>query len=181
MAVSELSEHGLRAAARRAYERGRLGGALLRGAGATLIALPTYWACNATPAAALCVAGLAVVIAVCRYRGLGWNEGARMGLLAGLLPCLLPACVRIVDPILCDALFGKWPWICALGGLAAGAILGWRGRNAADFAYWASALTALAFAAGLGCIPGGVMGLVGLVAGVAAGAAPALLARRSLA
>jgi len=181
MGIPELSESGLRAAAHRAYERGRLGSALLRGAGALLIALPGFWACNRSPTAALCVAGLAVVVAACRYRGLEWDEGARTGLLAGLLPCLLPASIRVVNPSLCNALFGEFPWLCAVGGVAAGAILGFRGRTAAGLGYWASALAALAFAASLGCIPGGVMAFAGLIAGVAAGAAPGLVARRSFA
>jgi hypothetical protein len=179
MATSDLSQSVLRLDARRAYELGRLRGALLLGAGAAIIALPGYFACNRTPVAALCVAGFAVVVAAGRIRGEGYDEGARAGALAGILPCLLPALLRLVDTDLCNTVFAGGSTLCALGGVAAGAILGARSRTADGFPFWTSAFVTLGLAASLGCIPAGVMGFAGLAAGVALGAVPVLVARKS--
>ncbi len=57
MAISEPSERALRRAALRAYETGRLKGALARGAGALALAAPGFLACGRTPLAAACLAG----------------------------------------------------------------------------------------------------------------------------
>ncbi len=179
MAISEPSERALRRAALRAYETGRLKGALARGAGALALAAPGFLACGRTPLAAACLAGFALVVVLGRVRGEGYEEGVRAGVLAGLLPCLLPSVLRVVDRDLCDALFAQGPWLCALGGVAAGVILGLRYRAAAGASFWGSALVTLALAATLGCLPAGAMGFGGLVAGVVAGGLPALAARRA--
>ncbi len=179
MAHPESSERSLRLAARRAYELGRLKGAVARGAGALVLALPTYLACGRTPLAAVCLAGLVLVVVVGRQRGEGLEEGVRAGLLAGLLPCLLPALLRVIDSDLCDSLFARGPWLCALGGIVAGVILGLRTRSGDGKPFWIGAVVTLMFAATLGCIPAGEMGFVGLLAGVVAGGLPALAARRA--
>lgn len=177
MVTSELSARDFRGAARRSYERGRLAGSLARGAGAFALALPGFFACGRTPLAAAFLAGFALVVAAGCFRGEGFEEGVRAGVVAGILPCLLPAVLRIVNPDLCDALFARGPWLCAAGGIAAGAILGGRARAGAPF--WGSAAVTLAFAAALGCIPAGAMGFAGLLIGVVAGGLPALAVRRA--
>jgi hypothetical protein len=181
MAMSETPETTLRLAARRAYEIGRLPGALRLGAVAAVLALPGLLYCHATTVAALCLAGFAVVVIAGRIRGEGYEEGARAGLLAGILPCLIPAVLRVVNPALCAALCTNRPWLCAAGGVAAGAILGLRSKTAGGLPFWGSALAALGFAAALGCLPAGVLGFAGLVLGVIAGGAPVLVARKSFA
>lgn len=180
MTVSEasLASPRLRLAARRAYEVGRVHGALVRGAAAALLATPAFLLCNRTPAAAACLAGFALVVVAGRVRGEAWWEGARTGAIAGILPCMIPGVLRIFAPDLCALLFSHGAWICGLGGAAAGAILGLRSRFGEGFPYWAAAVPALAFAASLGCIPAGVMGFAGLAAGMLAGAAPAVVSRR---
>lgn len=180
MATSELSRNDFRGAARRSYERGRLSGSLARGAGAFALALPGFFACGRTPLAAAFLVGFAVVVAAGRFRGKGFEEGMRAGVFAGILPCLLPAVLRVVSPDLCNALFARGPWLCAAGGIAAGAILGLRARSGAGAPFWGSAAVTLALAAALGCIPAGAMGFAGLLIGVVAGGLPALAVRRAV-
>jgi len=178
MAVFELTEPSLKIAARRAYERGRLEGALWRGAGAAILAMPGFAVCNQTPWAGLCLAGFALVVAAGRLRGLSFEDGTRSGALAGILPCLLPAAVRVFDPGLCVLLASRGPWLCAAGGVAAGVILAWRGWAARGLPFWAGAAATLGFAAALGCIPAGLLGFGGLAAGFIAGGAPVVLSRK---
>lgn len=180
MTAFELSSTArLRIAARRAYELARLRAAVQLGAGAALLAMPGYLACNRTAVAAICVAGFALVVAAARFRGEAYEDGARAGALAGIAPCLLPALLRLVDPALCNTIFGRGSSLCALSGIVAGVILGARFRTADGFPFWTAALPALALAASLGCIPAGVMGFAGLTAGIALGAVPILAAKRS--
>jgi hypothetical protein len=178
VATIESTEQLLRDAARRAYERGRLQGAAGRGAGACLLALPGFLACGRTPAAAACLAGFVLAVTLGRWRGEGYEEGVRAGIVAGILPCLIPSALRLVDGDLCDLLLSHGPWLCALGGIAAGLVLGWRSRPSIGSPFWASAIVTLALAAALGCIPAGALGFAGLLAGVVAGGLPALALRR---
>jgi hypothetical protein len=180
MTLSEISETNLRLAALRAYEIGRLHGALWRGTLAALFALPAFLMCGRTSLSAFCLTGFALVVIAGRFRGVAYEEGARAGAIAGITPCLLPAFATTLDPALCAAHVAGVPWPCALGGLIAGAILGLRGRTASGLQFWAPALAALGLAASLGCIPSGAMGFAGLLIGVLAGGAPALVVRRAL-
>ena len=180
MAISDSAPESLRAAARRGYERARLRSALLWGSGAFLLALPAYRACGRSASAAVCLAALAVVVTAARFRGEAYEEGARAGVVAGILPCLLPAGLGLVDPDLCNVLFARGPWLCAAAGLAAGLILGLRSRTHTGAAFRVAAGVTVALAATLGCIPAGLMGFAGLAAGVLAGAFPVLAARRPL-
>jgi len=180
MTLSEISETNLRFSARRAYEVGRLEGALWRGAIAALFALPAFLMCGRTSLSAVCLAGFALVVVAGRIRGVAYEEGARAGAIAAIAPCLLPAIVGRFNPDLCAAMADGFPWPCAIGGILAGVILGLRGRTAAGPAFWTPALAALAFAASLGCIPAGAIGFSALLVGVIAGGAPALVLRRAL-
>ena len=181
MDSSETLATTLRRAARRAYELGRLRGALLLGAGAALLALPAFWLCRTEPSATICLAGFGLVVAAARWRGESFDEGARAGALAGILPCLLPAVLCRINPVLCADLFARVPWLCAVGGAAAGAILGWRTRTASGLPFWGSALAAMGFGAALGCLPAGALGFVALAAGGIVGAAPVVALRRAAA
>jgi hypothetical protein len=185
MAVSEIASFppNLRIAARRAYERGRLEGAVLRGGGAALLALPGLAVCQHTPLAAACLAGFVLVVIAGHFRGESYGEGSRAGAFAGILPCLLPAAIGAMDPRACMLLMStRGLWICAIGGVAAGVILGLGGARAPrGFPFWGPALAALAFAAAIGCLPAGALGFAGLAAGLVAGGVPALALRRALA
>jgi hypothetical protein len=175
----------LEKAARRAYELGRAQGALWRAALVALLALPAYRSCNSSPLAALCLGGLVLSVAAGRYRGADWERGSRAGAIAGVAPCLLPALMQTVDPAYCARMMaGGVPWPCIFGGLAAGFALGFqvglapgeRGR----WPFWTSAVAALSLAAALGCLPAGAIGFAGLLAGIVAGGAPALVLRRAI-
>ena len=179
MTLSEISETNLQLSARRAYELGRVNGALWRGAIAALFALPAFLMCNRTPPAAICVGAFALVVVAGRIRGSTYEDGARAGAIAGIAPCLLPAVVSRFNPDLCAAMAVGFPWPCALGGIIAGAILGLRSHTAGGLPFWATALAALGFAAALGCIPAGAIGFSALLVGVIAGGAPVLVVRRA--
>jgi hypothetical protein len=179
MAASELIEIRLKDAARRAYERGRIEGALLRGAVAVLVTLPGILVCQRSPLSIACLAGLALVVAAGHVRGEAYAEGSRAGAFAGILPCLLPAVIGAMNPQACMLMMSaRGLWICALGGVAAGLILGWNGREARGAAFWAPAIAALGLAASIGCLPAGAIGFAGLAAGLLTGGAPVLVARR---
>jgi hypothetical protein len=179
MTVSEIAQTNLRLAARRAYEIGRLHGALRRGAFAGLFALPGFLICNQSSLAGVCLAGFALVVAAGRMRGEAYEEGTQSGAIAGIAPCLIPVVLRTFNPELCSAMVAGIPWPCAVGGVVAGAILGLRGHRASGVPFWIPALTALALAASLGCLPAGLMGFAALLAGLLAGAAPAFALRRA--
>jgi hypothetical protein len=177
----EMSDFTLKRAARLAYERGRLQGAIWRGAAMTALAAPAYSVCNRTPAALFCLVALGAVVLASRFRGQGYEQGARAGALAGVLPCLLPAALRAWNPDLCASMFHNGLWFCGLAGAAAGVILGLRSRASQGLAFWSGALVTLGLASSLGCIPAGASGFVGLLFGIVAGGAPVLVARKALA
>jgi len=180
MAVSDASfELSLKLAARRSYERGRLHGALVRGAFAAILAAPGYLVCNRTPTAAACLFGFVLVVVAGRLRGEAYEEGSRSGALAGILPCLLPAAIGALNPRVCMLMSSNGVWICGIGGVVAGFVLGLRSRAASGLPYWASALAALGFCAAIGCLPAGAIGFAGLAAGVMLGGAPVLATRKA--
>ena len=178
MSVFEMADARLRGSARRAYEIGRLQGAMKRGLLAAMVATPSFLVCGQSSWAAACLAGFGLVVAAGWLRGQDYGDGVRAGALAGILPCLLPAALRVIDPTLCVMLSDRGPWICGIGGVAAGIVLGSSGRSRGA-TFWVAALAALAFPACLGCLPAGEFGFVGLAIGLIGGGAPALGARRA--
>jgi hypothetical protein len=178
MRIVEFSEADLKAAARRTYERGRWQGGLVRGVGAAILAMPSLLVCNRSPWAGACLAGFGLVVAAGLIRGGTYEEGTRAGALAGILPCLLPAAVSIFDPMFCRTLLDQGLWLCGLGGIAAGVILGLWTRPSRALSFWASAFAAFGFAASLGCLPAGAVGFAGLALGVLVGALPVLASRK---
>ena len=176
--AAEILDASFPRSVRRAYELGRARGAALRGAAALLLGLPAFLVCGRTPAAALVLTALGVAVAAARQRGEGFEDGARAGVAAGILPCLLPAALRLARPDLCNLLFARGPWLCAAAGVAAGVILGLRSRTRRDLPFWTAALSTVVLASTLGCIPAGTMGFAGLAAGAVAGGLPAVAARR---
>jgi len=182
MAASEVFAvpTGLAFAARRASQLGRLRSAVARGAAAAALATPGLLLCGQRGWAALCVAAFGLVVAGGRMRGGRYEAGSRSGAIAGIVPCLLPAAVRLYDPALCMLLMSRGPWVCAAGGAAAGIVLGLRGSTARGLPFWASAIAALAFAGAIGCFPAGALGFAGLALGVIAGGAPVLVTRREV-
>ncbi len=163
----------LRTRARRAYERGRLQRALLPAALILPAASLAFLQCAQPLPSVACSVALGVLVAAMLYRGQDWGRGARAGLAAGLAPFLLPPAVEALgSPALCDLL----PWFCAAGGAVAGLVLASRRnvRPANPPAYWVTAALVTLLAGAVGCWIAGVAGLMGLAAGLAAGAVPLL-------
>jgi hypothetical protein len=77
------------------------------------------------------------------------------------------------SPALCDLL----PWFCAAGGICAGLVLASQRRARVQKVsnYWIAAAVVAGLAGAVGCLIAGAAGLLGLSAGLAIGAAPALV------
>jgi hypothetical protein len=173
---------------RRAYERDRLAdGAIAAWPVPVLIALAAAMHGHAGAGAVIAGVALAAVLVVARWRGTSWWRGARAGLIAGLLPLIVPATVLAArgkvhcagcTPSVGDAL--ACAMICIGASLVAGIAVGLRGaRDPAPRRYIAAALAAAALVGLIACGVVGVGGSLGIVAGLAIGGVPAaVLARR---
>ncbi len=162
--------------ARRAYELGRLRGALIHAAPAVPLAGLSHSCCvEASTLWMLCAAAV-VVISVAVWRGRGLGAGARAGLGAGLLSWLLPLAARWLGlPMNAAAI----P-LCFGAGFAAGILValqaGRRDEQRAEFAVAAAVVAGLI--GGLGCIIAGAGGRAGMLAGEIAAAPIVVLARK---
>src|SRR5579864_4168686 len=176
-----VAENDLAACARGAYERGRRRWALARGAAAAAVAAVALAGCPAPAAPAACAVGLGVLVAACLWRGGAWARGARLGFLAGLAPCLLPAAaraIRICNGSMCLTL----PTVCLTGGVVAGLLLAWMGLRPpgrGDRRFWLAAAAAAILAGATGCFTAGLAGVGGMALGLLAGAAAPVLAARA--
>ncbi|HXO19530.1 MAG TPA: hypothetical protein VOA87_06350 [Thermoanaerobaculia bacterium] len=173
-----VAEETLADRARSAYEAGRLRWALMRTVAALAIAAVALLGCPAPGGPAVCAAALGAFLATCLWRGGSWARGARLGFLAGLAPCLLPATVRALH-VSCASLCPHLPSVCLAAGVAAGLLVAWRGlRVHADRRFWLAAAGAAVLAGAVGCLTAGLAGLGGMALGLLAGAAgPVLVAR----
>lgn len=187
MALSMLS-----ARARRAYERGRWSAALCRSVWLTPIAAAALICCR-HPAVPLAAAG-GLVIAVTLFLWLGrpWRAGLVPGLISGMPPLLIPFLAH-ADRAGCSASgCGVDATLCIVAGVAGGLALGIaaplrRAPFAAGLpdgptfgAPLVSALVVAGLSGAVGCGLYGLIGLTGMILGLAAGAAPVLAARRAL-
>ncbi len=163
--------------ARSTYERGRWLWASRRGIAAAGAAALTLYACPHAASAAVCITGLGIAVTAFLARGQASAAGARLGMIAGLAPCFLPALLRLTG--LCTLSGGGdlSMLACATGGLLAGIVLGASVTPGRPPAFWLAAGTVVLLAGGVGCLPVGVLGLGGLVLGTALGVAPALVRR----
>lgn len=182
MAELLLDDLRLEAQARRAYERGRTQLGLTRATLVAPLAALAFLQCTSTTAVpiTLAVAVLAGMVGVMAWRGQDYGRGASAGLFAGLAPCMLPL-LSTATGVFCDTtLCAVMPATCVVGGILGGFVLGTRrrGPRQAGARFWTSALAVTLAAGAVGCLGAGLMGLAGLVAGLLAGAAPALVLRR---
>lgn len=162
--------------ARLAYERGRWAWAFRWSAGAASLAALTLYGCPHQPSALACIAGLGAGLAVCLVRGGTAAAGARLGLVAGLGPCLLPALMRWSG--YCTMAGNDLSaFACAAGGLLAGVTLGGGVAPGRPREFWIAAGGILLLAGGVGCLPVGLLGMAGLAIGTAVGALPGLVRR----
>jgi hypothetical protein len=174
------AEADLEGRARRAYERGRLLAGLRRAAIVLPMVAVSLLACNRPAATSIVAVALIVVIVAAEWRGIPWSHGARLGLGAGLVPLIAPVVMGASGHVCHASLCLLYPGVCLASGGAAGALLArWVVPRGLDARLVATAGLAAALVGGLGCLIAGFTGLVGLSLGLAAGAAPVLIARRA--
>jgi hypothetical protein len=185
MERSELA----RAHARRAYERARLGGALLAAWPVPIVlAIAAILHEHIGAAALICGGALAAVLVIASWRGESWRRGALAGVLAGLPPLIVPAvmltlrgqvhcagCTPSMSAMLACTL------ICLTTAIASGVAVGLRAvRDPSPVRFAASALAVAAVIGLMACGATGLGGAAGVVVGLAAGGIPALaLSRRA--
>jgi len=177
--MTVAAEAALIVRARRAYERGRLRSAVWRAAAAVAVTALALIGCPSPDGPAACAATLGLVLIACLWRGSVWARGARLGFLAGLVPCLLPAAVRAAHACNGNTCLTP-PAVCLTAGVVAGLLLGWLGlRIAGDGRFWLAAAVAALLAGAIGCLAAGLAGLVGMALGILAGAAAPVLVSRA--
>jgi len=165
----------LYARARRAYERGRLRASLPTVALVAPMVGLSILLCGRYAASACSGIALAAVLAAATWRGQHFARGARAGLVAGLGPLLLPLAMWLHVCVGGVCLLA--PSICVAGGLVGGAVVGVKAHGRAEASsagYLAVALAVAALSGTMGCLIAGASGVLGMAAGMAAGAAPAL-------
>jgi hypothetical protein len=177
-----MDETMLHAAARRAYERGRIEVSLRRSvipSAATSLAL-YHCLDGAKPAATLgLVLATAALVVYFTWRGQESERGARAGFVAGVSPLLVPLLAKW-SGMLCGAtICGILPAAAVLGGFLGGLVLmmqrGGRPFHAARF--WIAAATVTVTLGTAGCLHAGLAGLGGMALGLATGIAPVLTVR----
>jgi hypothetical protein len=163
--------------ARGAYERGRILAGLRIASLAVPMAAASLLVCGRPSVTLPAVSLLVLVITALVWRGGDAGRGARLGLLAGIPPLLLPM-FAVAAGHVCNASFCVYfPAVCLAGGVLGGALVTWlcRGRRASPLA----AAGVAVLAGSLGCLVAGLAGVAVLTAGFLAAASPALAARRA--
>jgi len=115
------------------------------------------------------------------WRGQAYGRAVRPGLMAGVVPLVLPMLARSGYCHMAGACSTMCMTACIGGGLVAGAILGFtasaqqtdRGR------FFASAAIVAALSGALGCLPMGAAGTIGMLTGLLVASTP-LVARAAL-
>lgn len=169
----------LLARARRGYERGRVGLGLLTASAVVPMAVLSYLACGRPAATVSGALALVVLVATAVWRGQDAGRGARLGLLAGVPPLLLPVLVGATGHLCGADVCLLFPFACLAGGLIGGLVVGVLGGRAklGQSGIVVAGVTA-GLAGSLGCIVAGAMGVVVLVLGLVGGLAPALALRK---
>ena len=167
----------------RAYERGRARLGLARAAAVTPVTALAFLQCSTTTAVpvALAVAVLAALVGVFAWRGQDLGHGAKAGLVAGLGPFALPLLSKATGLFCSTVVCAVLPAVCAVGGLAAGIVLGicGGGPRHSSRRFWLSALAVTLCAGTVGCLGAGLMGLLAMALGLGVAVVPALLLRRA--
>ncbi len=179
-------EQTARAAARRAYERGRLGASLRTSWLAAPLLGVGLWRSGPLPWAILCGLGAALfgVLTFCAWRGRALERALIPGLVGGavllLLPALAPAgrCLELggCSVSVCTAL-------CPAAGLVAGFAIGslTSRQEAPRLPFFLASCAVAALTGALGCAWIGAGGAIGMIGGALAGGLPAyaLVTRRA--
>lgn len=175
-----IAEAALELRVRRAYELGRLLLGLRRAAVVAPMAALSLIACERPGATWLAASLLAAAVVLLEWRGLALARGARVGLLAGVPPLLLPLVVRATLHV-CNATFClPYSTVCLAAGVVGGGFMGLSSvRRGVHGSGVAAAGLVASLAGSLGCLVAGVGGVVGLVAGLGLGAVPLIALRRT--
>jgi hypothetical protein len=121
-----------------------------------------------------------VLVIVAVWHGRDEGRGVRIGLVAGVLPLLLPVLVAYTDHLCGASVCMLFPAVCLGGGVAGGVALGLLATRASlGPSGLASAGLAAWLCGSLGCLVAGSVGIAVLVAGLAFGLAPVLTLRRA--
>jgi hypothetical protein len=144
------------------------------------LALLSYVVCGRPLATILGATALAAVLAAASWRGQDAGRGARMGLLAGAPPLLLPIAIQTTGHVCGGSFCVLFPVVCIAGGVAGGLLLaGWARRQGFSASAVASGAVVTALTGSLGCLVAGLSGIGGLALGLAIGMAPLLSLRRA--
>lgn len=176
MATAELTlEHRVR----RAYELGRVLLGLRRAAIVAPMTALSLLACERPGATWVAASLLATAVVILEWRGLAFARGARVGLLAGIPPLLLPLLVRATFHV-CNASFClPYAGVCLAAGVVGGGFMGLSAvRRGVGGSGVAAAGLVASLAGTLGCLVAGVGGVVGLIIGLGLGAVPLIVLRR---
>lgn len=174
-----LSESALETRARRAYEWGRLVWGSKRAAVVATLSGLALLSCTNPAATAGCIVLLALLVTALLWRGQEFAEGVRPGLLAGLVPFVLPVMSEATGYFCSATVCLVLPTVCVAGGVVGGVMLGVQGRRPFrdHLGFWVAAVAVTAVLGSVGCLMAGLAGIAGLAVGLLLGAAPVLVAR----
>ncbi len=181
-----MDEVLLAAAARRAYELGRVRRGLRRAAFTLpLTLLPLQHCAEVGRVTEALVGGTALLllVALFTWRGQGYGRGVAPGLVAGLGPLLLPLLARWTGVLCAATVCGVLPLASVVGGLAGGLALGAGSfaRRPRGPSYWFAAVALTATLGTVGCLHIGLAGLAAMGLGLTVGTLAPLAVRAAMA
>jgi hypothetical protein len=167
--------------ARRAYEFGRLGAGARRAAPLLIPIALALLGCGSPREVLACGGALLIAVTLFLWRGQDFEAGVGPGVAAGLAPLLLPVLTRGAGHLCSPGVCLLLPAVCALGGLLGGCLLGLLAPppRVGRMVPFAVACTVAALTGAVGCLLYGLVGLLVMGAGLAAGVAPLVAARHT--
>jgi len=174
-------EARLEARARRAYETGRFHHAVQRAAPLVPLLALALLGCAPSHEVLACAGALLVVVTLLLWRGQEWGVGVGPGIVAGLLPLLFPSLVEAGGHLCISGGCLLLPVVCAAGGLLGGLLLGVLApRPRPDgMVPFIVACSVASLMGAVGCLLYGLVGLVIMAAGMAAGTLSLVVFRRA--
>jgi len=172
-------ESGLRAEARRRYERARLAAALRAAWYVAPLAIVSLAGCG-RPAFTLVVALLLLaLVTFLGWRGQAHQRAIAPGVLGGTVPLLLPVALHLTGhPCLGGTCF-LGTTACLLGGFAGALVVGFQGARLREPPHLLPlSLLVAGLVGALGCVLAGLTGVLGMAAGLAVAAGPVYWAAR---